>query len=229
MTQWSPKPRSGSTSLRHFDSRASVPRAPKGPDTSALEPRRSTPREPRELCRWSLGTTNPEGLPTPRLHRLDPQCPREPRAPRPRESRRRKLRRATRTSNSMNLWCFDPRPSTSSAPIPSGARTPRGTPTFRFRSRRCLTTASHPHLRLGEPQRIRIPKNAWHVARNEDHRSPAFGEPAPEPLAPPLPRELRLHPPGTPNASSHELAASRSLDAPPPKVRDARSRRSLPP
>jgi hypothetical protein len=229
MTHWSPKPRRGSTSLRHFDSRASVPRAPKDLDTSALEPRRSTPREPRELCRWSLGTTNPEGLPTPRLHRLDPQCPREPRAPRPRESRRRKLRRATRASNSMNLRCFNPGPSTSPNPSPSGTRTPRGTPAFRSRDRRCRTTWSHPHLRLGEPQRIRFPKNAWHVARNEDHRSPAFSAPAPGPLAPPLPKEHRLRPPGTSNPSSQELAASRSLDAPPPKARDARFRRSLPP
>lgn len=51
------------------------------------------------------------------------------------------------------------------SPRPSNSNAPKSARAFRPRSRQRRKIQNLPHLRLGEPQRIRISKNASHTAR----------------------------------------------------------------
>jgi hypothetical protein len=149
-------------SPRHLDPRASAPDVPKDSDTSAPKLQRSGPlrasranslkprcQEPRRAPNTSSPRTRPPNAPKG-LEHLDSK-----------EPRRQRLRRAFGTSTSVNLWRIKPQllhaPSTSTPP---GSVAPKSSCSARLRRLWCARTRDPQHRRLGEPQRIRIPKNA---------------------------------------------------------------------
>jgi hypothetical protein len=110
------KPKTPKTreSLRHLDSRASAPRAPKDSDTSAPETQHSMPKRTSRASSLKCWRQEPRRAPTPQLQGLDPLRPKEPQAPQlqrasapktPKRNRRLELREplAHRTPNPKHL------------------------------------------------------------------------------------------------------------------------------
>lgn len=159
-------------SLRYLDSRASAPRVPKDPDTSA--PKLQHPRPRRASRVSSLKPRHPAPRRAPNTSSPRTQLPTPPRTSStstPKSLRTETLRRASGTSNSVNLWRIALGRPDSARPETARANAPKSIHSARSRNHRRQDASSPLHRQLGEPQRIRIPKNVWHVARNEDPQS----------------------------------------------------------
>jgi len=190
-----------SSSLENLLAGTAAPRAPKGPNTSPPSAQPPMPKKSHE--------------------HLDPK-----------ESRRRHA-----PESHEHLELREPLahpPSTPAAPLalsPSGANAPKGVHAFHPRNRWCLRTRGPQRRRLGEPQRIRIPKNAWHIALDEDHRlkkpqppSPrASGASAPEGASEPLTLELEHREPEARGVSTSRCLAPESARHVSPSVLPARA------
>jgi hypothetical protein len=89
------------------------------------------------------------------------------------------LQRASSTLSFMNLWYVAPQTPSSAGPKPSVPVAPKSARSVGSRNRWRQEIWSPQHRWLGEPQRIRIPKNVWHAARNEDQPLPVRRRPRP--------------------------------------------------
>jgi hypothetical protein len=163
------KPKTPKTrqSLRHLDSRASAPRAPKDSDTSAPETQHSTPKRAPKAASLEFWRQEPRRAPNTSTPRTRPPTPRRASSTSTPESfSAEEQRKAIDASSSVNRQHLALRsPDTSS---PKTARTADSEePEAQLASEPLAPRIRNPqHRRLGEPQRIRVPKNEWHTGLN---------------------------------------------------------------
>jgi hypothetical protein len=165
------KPKTPKTrqSLRHLDSRASAPRVPKDSDTSAPETQHSTPKRTSKAASLEFWRQEPRRAPNTSTPRTRPPTPRRASSTSTPESfSAEKQSKALDASSSVNRQPLAlQKPDTAN---PKAARTADSEePETQLASEPLAPRIRNPqHRRLGEPQRIRVPKNEWHAGLNTE-------------------------------------------------------------